>query len=156
MATLNAGRVRKSLMDWDGQKRQFSFDTDVVTAANHDAQKALHDAFIAAVADVTLGALDFEEFVADREEIRPVVKAAVAAAQINIEFIVTYIDDVNSAVMHVRIPTADVTDDDLFMPNSHLWDPTDAKWVEFISAFEAYVLSPDGNAVTIQLIEYDQ
>jgi len=143
-------------MDWDGQKRQFSFDTDVVTAANHDAQKTLHDALIAAVADVTLGALDFEEFVADREEIRPVVKAAVAAAQINIEFIVTYIDDVNSAVMHVRIPTADVTDDTLFMPNSHIWDPTDAKWVAFISAFEAYVMSPDGNAVTIQLIEYDQ
>lgn len=156
MATLNAGRVRNSLRDWDGQNRQFSFDTDIVTAANHDAQKTLHDALIAAIADVTLGALDFEEYVADREEIRPVVSAAVAAAQVNIEFVVTYVDDVNSSVIHVRIPTADVTDDTLFMPNSPLWQPTDAKWVEFISAFEAYVLSPDGNAVSIQQIELKQ
>lgn len=156
MATLNDGRIRMSLVDYDNQRRQFSFPTTVVTAANHDAQKTLHDALVASIMDVTLGALDFEEFVADREEIRPLVAAAVFAAQVNIEWIVTYSDDVTGAIANVRIPTVDVTDDTLVQANSHIWDPTDAKWVTFVSDFEAYVLSEDGNAVTVVQVEYKQ
>ncbi len=156
MATINEGLFRYSMVDWDKQPRQFSFPTAVVTAANHDAQKTLHDALIAAIEDVTLGALNFEEFVGDREAIVPLVAAASAAAQINIEWVITYVDDVNSAVANVRIPCADVTDDTLFMPNSPLWDPTDAKWVQLVTDFEAYVLSEAGNAVSIQQIIFNQ
>lgn len=156
MAIENTGLIRHSLIDYDGQKRQFSFNTDIVTAANHDAQKGLHDALVAAVADVTLGALDFEEFVGDREQIRPVVKAAQASAQVNVQWVVTYVDSVNTSVYNVRVPTADITDTTLFATNSNLWDPSDAKWVTFIAAFEAYVLSPDGNAVTVQQVAYLQ
>jgi hypothetical protein len=156
MATVNEGLFRYSMTDYDKQRRQVSFPTDVVTAANHDAQKTLHDAMIAALEDVTLGALDFEEFVGDRESIRPLVAAATAAAQVNIEWVVTYTDDVTSAVANVRIPCADITDDTLFMPNSNIWDPTDAKWVQFVTDFEAYILSEDGNAVSIQQIVYKQ
>lgn len=156
MATLNKGRSRHSLVDWDRQRRQFSYPTDVVTAANHDAQKTLHDALIAAVADVTLGALDFEEFVADREEIRPLVSAVVSEAQVNIEWVVTDVDDVTGAIRNVRIPTADVTDLTLFAAGSNLWDPTDAKWVTFVAAFEAYALSEDGNAASVSQVAYLQ
>jgi len=156
MATTNEGLVRYSMVDWDKQSKQFSFPTAVVTAANHDAQKTLHDALIAAIEDVTLGNLSFEEFVADREQIKPLVAASSAAAQVNVQFIVTYVDDVTTAVAHVKIPCADITDDTLFMPNSHIWDPTDAKWVQFVTDFEAYVLSEDGNAVSVQQVEYDQ
>lgn len=156
MATENEGLYRHSMVDYDGQKRQFSFPTDVVTAANHDAQKTLHDALIAAIVSVTLGNLDFEEYVGDRESIRPIVKPAVFAAQVNIEWVVTYVDDVSGAVANVRIPTADVTDDTLVMPASNIWDPTDSAWVAFVSAFEAYVLSEAGNAVSVQQVAYLQ
>lgn len=156
MATENAGRIRMSIIDWDGQKRQFSFDTDIVTAANHDGEKSDHDALVAAILDVTLGNLDFEEFVADREQIRPVIKGAVAAAQVNVEWVVTYVDLTTTATYNVRIPTADITDDTLFATASHLWDPTDAKWVTFIAAFEAHVESPDGNATSISQVAYLQ
>jgi hypothetical protein len=156
MATVNQGVVRLSQVDYDGQKRQLSFPTDVVTAANHDAQKTLHDALIAAIMDVTLGELDFEEFVGDRESIRPLVRPAAAAAQINIQWVVSYVDDVTGAVANVRIPCADVTDTTLFAAGSNLWDPADAKWVQFITDFEAYVLSEDGNAVTVQQVAYLQ
>lgn len=156
MATENNGRYRHGLVDYDGQRRQFSFDTAVVTAANHDAQKTLHDALVAAIADVTLGALDFEEFVGDREQIRPLVKAAAASAQVTIEWVVTYVDDVTTAVYNVRIPTADITDTTLFATNSNLWDPVDAKWSQFVTDFEAYVLSPDGNAVSVQQVAFLQ
>lgn len=156
MATENNGRYRHGLVDYDGQRRQFSFDTVVVTAANHDAQKTEHDNLVAAIADVTLGALDFEEYVADREQIRPLVKAAAASAQVNIEWVVTYVDDVTTSVLNVRVPTADVTDTTLFATNSNLWDPTDAKWVTFIAAFEAHILSPDNNAVSLQQVAYLQ
>lgn len=156
MATINQALIRHSMVDYDGQKRQYSFPTDVVTAANHDAQKTLHDALLAAIVSVTLGNLDFEEYVADRESIRPIVLPAVASAQINIEWVVTYVDDVDGTVANVRIPTADITDTTLFMPASNLWDPTDAAWVAFVSAFEAYVLSEAGNAVSIQQVAYLQ
>lgn len=156
MATENNGRYRHGLVDYDGQRRQFSFDTAVITAAIHDAQKTEHDNLVAAIADVTLGALDFEEFVGDREQIRPLVKAAAASAQVNIEWIVTYVDDVTTSVYNVRVPTADVTDTTLFATNSNIWDPTDAKWVTFIAAFEAHILSPDGNAVSLQQVAYLQ
>ena len=156
MATLNDGRIRMSYVDYDNQRRQFSFPTTVVTAANHDAQKTLHDALIAALDDVTLGARDFEEFVGDREEIRPLVAAAAASAQVNIEWVIRYTDDVTGAEANVRVPTADITDTTLFAPNSNLWDPTDAKWVQFVTDFEAYVLSEDGNAVSVQQVAYLQ
>ncbi len=156
MATVNVGLVRASQVDFDGQKRQYSFPTDVVTAANHDAQKTLHDALIAAIDDVSLGNTDFEEYVADRESIRPIILPATASAQINIEWVVTYVDGVSGAVANVRLPCADITDTTLFAASSNLWDPTDAKWVTFVAAFEAYVLSEAGNAVTVQQVAYLQ
>ncbi len=156
MATENAGRFRMSLGDFDSQKRQFSFDTAVITAANHDAQKATHDALVAAIMDVTLGTLDFEEFVGDREQIRPFVRAAAMTAQVNIECVVTYEDDTTLAQHNVRIPTVDLEDDTLWTAGTNEWDPTDAKWVTFISDFEAHVLSPLGNAVSVIKVVYLQ
>ncbi len=157
MATINEGRYRHSLGDFDNQKRQFSFDTVVITAANHDAQKTEHDNLVAAIADVTLGTLDFEEFVGDRESIRPFVKPAVASAQVNIQWVFTYVDDVTGSTYNVRVPTADVTDVTLFAAGSNLWDPTDAKWVTLVAAFEAHILAPvTGNAVTLSQVAYLQ
>jgi len=156
MATENAGRFRMSLGDFDSQKRQFSFDTAVVTAANHDAQKADHDALVAALMDVTLGTLDFEEFVADREQIRPFVRAAAMTAQVNIECVVTYEDDTTLTQHNVRIPTVDLEDDTLWTIGTNEWDPADAKWVAFVTAFEDHILSPLGNAVSVVKVVYLQ
>ncbi len=157
MAIENQGRFRHSLGDFDNQKRQFSFDSIVVTAANHDAQKTQHDNLVAAIADVTLGTLDFEEYVADREQIRPFVKPAVASAQVNIQWVFTYVDDVTGSTFNVRVPTADITDVTLFAAGSNLWDPTDAKWVTLVAAFELHVTAPNtGNAVTLSQVAYLQ
>lgn len=156
MATLNDGRARHSLVDYDRQRRQYSYPTVIITAANHDAKKTEHDAFIAAVADVTLGNLDFEEFVADREEIRPLISATSTAAQVSIEWIVTDVDDVTGAIRNVRIPTADITDALLLAAGSNLWDPTETQWTTFVTAFEAYVLSEDGNACSVSQVAFLQ
>lgn len=157
MATVNQGRIRHSLGDYDRQRGQFSFDTTVITAANHDAQKTQHDNLIAAIADVTLGTLDFEEFVADREEIRPMVWPTAAAAQKHIQWIFSYTDDVTGSTFNVRIPTADILDDTLFAAALPQWDPADAKWVTLIAAFELHVLAPiTSNAVTLALVTLAQ
>jgi hypothetical protein len=157
MATENQGRYRHSLADFDTQRRQFSFDTVVVTAANHDAQKTEHDNLVAAIADVTLGTLDFEEYVADREQIRPLIFPASASAQVNIQWVFTYVNDVTGSTFNVRVPTADITDTTLFAAGSNLWDPTDAKWVTLVAAFEAHIVAPNlGDAVTLQQVAYLQ
>jgi len=156
MATENAGFVKISLGDFDSQKRQLSFPTDVVTAANHDAQKTLHDAFIAALRDVTLGTLDFEEFGGDREQERPFVRSANSVAQVNIEWVLTYEDDVTLAQYNTRVPTADLEDEILLVVGTNEWDATNAKWVQFKTDFEAYAMSPAGNSVTLQKVVYLQ
>ncbi len=157
MATINQGRYRHGMIDFDGQRKQFSFDTVVITAANHDAQKTEHDNLVAAIADVTLTTLDFEEFVGDRETIRPVVRPVVASAQVNVQWVFTYVDDVTGSEFNVTVPGADITDTTLFAAGSNLWDPTDAKWVTLVAAFEAHVLAPEtGNAVTLQQVAYKQ
>ena len=156
MAEVNTGVFRMSLVDWDHQRRQFSFDTTVVTAANHDAQKATHNALVAAIEDVTLGNGVFDEFVGDRAYQSPVAAAFDTPAQVNIQWVVTYQDATTTQEYNVRIPTADITDSTLFQAGSNEWDPTDAKWVAFVSAFEAHVLSPNGNAVTVQKVVYLQ
>lgn len=156
MTIENNGRYRHSLIDYDGQRRQFSFDAIVITAANHDAEKTAHDRLVAAIADVTLGNLDFEEMVADREQVRPVVKAVSSVAQVNIEWVFSYVDVTTTSVYNVRIPTADIGDLTLFQPNTNEWDPADAKWVEIIAAFEDHVKSPDGNVVNLQKVVYNQ
>lgn len=156
MAIVNVGAARLSQVDFDGQKKQFSVPTAVITAANHDAQKALFDAFVAAVDDVTLGESDFEEFVGDREMVRPLLLPTVPTAQVQIQWLVTYIDAITGATETITIPCADITDATLFQAASPLWDPTDAKWVTFAADFEAYVLSDAGNAVVVQQVEFKQ
>lgn len=156
MATENDGRFRISLGDFDSQKRQLSWPTAVVTAANHDAQKTLHDALVAALMDVTLGTLDFEEFVGDREQIRPFVRAANSVAQVSIEWVVTYEDDTTLAQSSTRVPTADLEDETLLTIGTNEWDPADAKWVQFVTDFEAYVVSPLGNAVSVVKVVFLQ
>ncbi len=157
MATINQGRYRHGMIDFDGQRKQFSFDTVVVTAANHDAQKTEHDNLVAAIADVTLTTLDFEEFVGDRETIRPVVRPSAAAAQVNVQWVFTYVDDVTGSEFNVTVPGADITDTTLFAAGSNVWDPTDAKWVTLVAAFELHILAPEtGNAVTLQQVAYKQ
>lgn len=157
MATINQGRFRHSLGDFDNQKRQFSFDTAVINVGNIAAQTTQHNNLVAAIADVTLGTLDFEEMVADRESIRPFIKPAAASAQVNIQWVFTYVDDVTGSTFNVRVPTADITDTTLFAAGSNLWDPTDAKWVTLVAAFELHVIGPEtGNAVTLSQVAYLQ
>ncbi len=157
MASINEGRFRLSLADFDQQKRQFSFDADVITAANHDAEKSDHDDLIAAILAVTLGTKDFDEFVADRFSIRPIIFPTAAAAQVNIEWVFTYVDDVTGSPFNVRVPTADITNTALFAASSHLWDPTEALWVTLAAAFNTHVIAPlTGNAVTLSQVAYLQ
>ncbi len=156
MAVLNVGLFRMSLLDFDGQARQFSFESSVLTVGNIAAETITHDALIASIQAVTLGTIDFHEMVADRESIRPRVFASAAAAQVSIEWVVTYVDDVTTEVQNVRIPTADLTIDALLAAGSHLWDPTFATWVTFTTDFEAHVLSAAGNTVTLQQVAFLQ
>jgi hypothetical protein len=156
MATVNTGLFRMSLVDWDHQRRQFSFDAPVITAANHDAVKGTHDALVAAIQAVTLGNDVFNELVADREYEDPVAAAFDTPAQVNIQWVFTYQDAVTTQEINVRIPTADITDSTLFAAGTNEWDPTDAKWVTLKAAFEAHVLSPAGNAVTLTKVVYLQ
>lgn len=60
-----------------------------------------------------------------------------------------YSDDVTSEEFQFEMPTADLANGHkiAFQDNANL---TDAEWTAFITAFEAVVLSPRGNAVTFR------
>lgn len=71
-------------------------------------------------------------------------------AQRELKWRVDYTDDVSGKPYHFTIPMADTA---LLDPNNRGFaDPTDADVITFTTNAEAYVLSPEGNAITIQQI----
>ena len=149
-----AGKGTFKWIDFDGQTAQVSFDTTAPIAGNLVAQEALHDALAAAFLDIILGGAVNNE-VTLRNEFAG-TKPSTSVAQRNIQWVVTYRDTTTTSEFHVKIPMADISDATLFATGTNQWDPADADWIAFVAAFEAYVLSPAGNAVEVLNVAYVQ
>lgn len=147
------GRFTIQMIDYDRDTRQFSVPITETSAANHDTLKGTVIALQLAIADISHCNIPFYDFVADRQVVSP-VPPSVAAAQVNIQWKVTYVDDTTAAVETVRIPGADLTLTDVLLPASNVVDLAQTEMAAFVAAFEAVVLSDAGNTVTIQQIEF--
>lgn len=147
------GRFTIVLKDNDVDKVQFSLPTADMNAGNIATELAAHVLLESKILDVVLGVVSRRDAVAVVFDAEPVAAPSDPAAQTNIKWLVRYIDDVNSRPFTLTIGTADLTNQSLRMPNSTLWDPADVNWTDFVAAFEAVVLSEDGNAVSVQQVE---
>lgn len=135
--------------DYDGEHSNVRVHCVPLTAANFDAQATLRAALNVAVANITLGVLHKNMY--GGEDLVSNNKATDVAAQRELKWLVSYIDDTTMTKYSIEIPTADVAQLD---PNDRAHaEIGDAGVVDaFVTAFEAFARSPVGNSVTVEEI----
>lgn len=113
--------------------------------------------FREAMEAVTLGVVQREALTAFNNSIAATFPTD-PAAQREFKWMVTYVDNTahfdapTNAIpnegfgkkFQIELPTADVADEDLRLPNSDEADRTDQRWIDLIAAFQAMGRSPHG------------
>jgi len=141
----------RTMKDYDGEPTTFRVRTLALTAANFDAQVALNVALGTAIVGITRGHV--QKIVYSNEIISPTVPDDPLSQREN-KWLIRYHDAVTSEDLGpLELGTADLT---VLDPNNRGYaemgdaGPVDA----FVSAFEAYVVSPDDNAVVVDSIQF--
>jgi len=148
-----AGFFTIQMQDRDDDSRQFTLPTTQVSAANHDAQYALSQALVAAIEGISRLTTRQWDFGARRTETGD-PRPTAGSAQVNIEWQVTYVEDTTLEVRTVRIGGANLDLTDILLPGSNVADLTATEMAAFVTAFEAYVVGPNGNAVTVSQVAF--
>lgn len=131
--------------DHDNEKSPATFRGVDLTAVNFDAQATLRATLEAAVAAIIIGNINTRQVLALRENVTPGLPAS-PFAQRETKWLVTYSDNVTGDEYQLELPTADLSNK---AGNTALMDVAPAsQGADFVAAFEAFHLSPLGNAVT--------
>lgn len=148
-----AGGFSIDMIDRDDDSRQFTLPTTTITAANHDAQVALHTALVAGIEGISRLVTRKWDVIAQRNETGD-PRPTAGSAQVNIEWQVTYVEETTLDVRSVRIGGANLDIADILLSGSNVADLTNTEMAAFKTAFEAAVLGPNGNAVTVQQVAF--
>ncbi len=151
------GELSVTLKDNTNDFKQFSLPTADITAVNFATMDGYYDAFMSALAGVVLGTVKDEKRLYQRTYTPNVTPPPESEAQTNLRWVVQATDAVTGKTDHkFYIPTADIrTASGLLLPNSEQHDPAAAEWIAFKAAFNQMVLSPEGNALTVNAIYYE-
>jgi len=120
----------------------------VLTAGNFTAQQTLAAALAAAIEDLTIG-----ELTKQINSVPVVDTPAIPTspyAQRELKWLVQYQGDVSGKLFSSEIACPDITDNVVI--NTDVADLSSADWAAFVTAFEAYVKSPDDVAETVTVI----
>ena len=137
--------------DYGSEGSTTTFKGPALTALNFDAQNTAVTALVDAVAGITLGLRVRYAVGNEFQTVSNATPAADANAQRERKWLIYYTDGIAMKTYQMELPCANLAHLD---PNNreaaNIGDagPVDA----FIAAFEAYHLSPDGNAVTVDKI----
>lgn len=142
MALVDSKLAYITFLDDEGQRVQTSFR---VGDAETDADV---NALLDAVEDLAIG-LTGERGITTRSIEDTVTVASNPYAQTDIRWRIEYTDNANGRRYTTTIGTAQYGSS-LKLANSEAYNPAAAAWSTFKTAFEAVVISPDGNAVTFQ------
>jgi len=140
--------VAFQITDYSNEKSTTVLNTTVLTAGNFAAQQTLAAALAAAIEDLTIGELT--------KQINSVPVLDTPAiptnpyAQREMKWLVQYQGDVSGKLFSSEIAAPDITDN--VVPNTDTADITSTDWAAFVTAFEAYVKSPDDATETVTVI----
>jgi len=137
----------RTYKDYSKETSNVRFRVEEINAATITAQLLALAALSSALDGIVLGQPQKYVIVQDDNLISN-LPASDVNAQRERKWIVSYRDTVTEDIHTAEIPTADLTGN--LLPNSDEADLTSAAWVAFIAAFEAVVVSPDGNPVTVE------
>lgn len=149
MAITNDSSFSMTLVDYDGETTSFSVKVTELDALNFDAQETLRLNFNSAVNAFTKGTVRRAGY--QGNEIDSAAAPVDVWAQREIKWLVRYHDAVTGKPFWVTIGTADTAY--LNPNNKKVAFIGDAAVVDdFIAAWEAFVLSPGGNATVVDEI----
>lgn len=135
--------------DFDGEKSSVRVRSTALNAGNFAAEETEHDALLSAIGAITLGEAVKHQF--GNEETISIAPSDDDAAQREIKWLVQYHDATTFDRYTVELPCADTTKlDDEDRGNAEIGDAgvVDA----FIVAFEAFVLTKNGNSAVVDEI----
>jgi hypothetical protein len=140
-------RAAISYRDFSREIGSVSVRGEEITAVNFDAQEAEIHNLQLAITSVTLGVAQSEGFTQKTRLSNQ--SPSNGAANRETKWLVTYEDDVTFQLGTYELPCADVENEGLRHLNTDIADLTHALWIQFISDFEAYARSPQGNTVRV-------
>lgn len=144
------GKATIQYNDYDAERSTVQVNSAAVTAANHDAQVAALTSFVDAIAGITLGLKVGQGYGNFDQILDGQTKASNAFAQRESKWLVRY-HDANQG-WKLEIPCADLQF--LDVNNRGYLDLDGTEGAAFKSAFEAFVLSPDGLATTVDSVQH--
>lgn len=148
-----AGLYSLSFLDYSKEDRASTarFHIAALTAGNIAAQLTAVAALKSAIDGITLGTLATERVLA-QDNFLSRARPTDPTAQRENKWLYVYEDNTTHRLFRGEIPTANITL--LDAPSDHISDITTGVFGAFKTAFEAVVLSPDGNAVTLHDIQF--
>lgn len=131
-----------SMQDQSAETGRFTVNTAIPEDLVAGLSTAAVD-FMTAVGDVTLGLVVQEGAL----ETKKLSNVRIGAGNREDKMMATYQDNVTLALYQVELPTRDNTL--AVVPGTDYYNLAVAPWANFKTKFEAFVVSPDGNAVTL-------
>jgi hypothetical protein len=138
--------------DYNAERSTVTVRATELTAANFDAQYSAFIQFYDAIVGITLGLRIGAKFGNDIPIVAGDTPASDPNAQRERKWLVRYSDATAMKNYTMELPCADLSYLD---PNNREYaDMTDLDVAAFVTAFEAFVISPDGNTVTVDSIQH--
>lgn len=137
-----------TFLDASNEKSTSSMTAVALTALNFDAQEALFASLQSAMLNLTIGVLNKTQraSVTEGSNTPPVDPYA----QRELKWLVSYAGVTSGKIFQVEIATPDLTDN--IVPGSDEALVTSSDWTAFITAFEAYVKSPDNGTEAVDFL----
>jgi len=136
------------ITDFSNEKSSFSVTSVTANAGNLAAQQTLAADLAAAVDDLTIGELTKQQMALVILD-SPAIPAN-PYAQRELKWLVKYQAVTSGKVFSTEIAAPDITDN--VVVNTDVADLTSADWDAFVTAFEAYVKSPDNGTEAVTVI----
>jgi len=138
-----------TITDYSDENTSFGVVSIDLTAGNLTAQQGYAADFAAAVDDLIIG-----ELVKQQMAMIPLDTPAIPVniyAQRELKWEITYVGAVSGKSFTTEIGTPDLTDN--VVPNSDIADLTSDDWVAFLSAWSAFVKSPDNGTEATTVVK---
>ncbi|SRR6266567_2205148 len=139
-------RYSLTIRDYDKELSTFRVNSALLTAANIVAQEGFATALKSAVQGITLGIVQKDTLTA-KETVYSNLPPSDPVAQRESKWLVRSEDNSTHVISRNEIPTADLTN--LTGNQEYITDFSAGVLAAFKSAWEAFVVSEDGNPVTL-------
>jgi hypothetical protein len=146
MAVLNTGLLSVDLIDFSKETQQHSIYGAVLNAGNFAAQATAEGNYLTALAAISSLNV-YKTMFGNQSRNSPKNPPTDMSAQRELQWGVVYVDVVTGQIFTHRIGGPVLTAN--LKPNSDHADLAATDIAAYVTAFEAYALSPAGNAVTL-------